>query len=51
MLKKIGYILTSNRRTLREKNDKAKDGRKANLDDRLFDIGKPLATETAFDSF
>ena len=40
MLKNTKYILTSNRQTLRKKDDKAKEDRKANIETKIFDGGK-----------
>ena len=37
MLKNTKYILTSNRQTLRKKDDKAKENRKANIEGEIFD--------------
>ena len=37
MLKNTKYILTSNRQTLRKKDDKAKEDRKANIEAKIFD--------------
>lgn len=44
MLKNTKYILTSNRQTLRKKDDKAKEDRKANIEGRIFDGGKQKET-------
>ena len=44
MLKNTKYILTSNRQTLRKKDDKAKEDRKANIEAKIFDGGKQKET-------
>ncbi len=44
MLKNTKYILTSNRQTLRKKDDKAKEDRKANIETKIFDGGKQKET-------
>ena len=40
MLKKTKYILTSNRQTLKEKDEKSKKDRKADLSEKIFNGGK-----------
>ena len=44
MLKNTKYILTSNRQTLRKRDDKAKEDRKANMEGKIFDGGKQTET-------
>lgn len=44
MLKNTKYILTSNRQTLRNRNDKAKEDRKANIEGKIFAGGKQKGT-------
>ncbi|MGN1164743.1 MAG: ISL3 family transposase [Candidatus Ornithospirochaeta sp.] len=44
MLKGSKYILTANRKTLRGKDEKAREGNGNNLEGKLFDGGKPKAT-------
>ena len=39
MLKKTKYILTSNRQTLKEKDEKSKKDRKADLSEKIFNGG------------
>ena len=44
MLKNTKYFLTSNRHSLRKKDDKAKEDRKANIEGEIFDGGKQTET-------
>ena len=44
MLKNTKYILTSNRQTLRKRDDKAKEDRKTNMEGKIFDGGKQTET-------
>ena len=44
MLKNTKYILTSNRQTLRKRDDKAKEDRKPNTEGKIFDGGKQTET-------